>query len=88
MDSRRAREVAAFIRENTGTVPWPKAEEILLERGYSAEEIQAGLDQVLPGQSARRRSARIRGGLVGAAAGVAVWLLLRLVLNSGILAAR
>ena len=78
MDPRRRREIVLFIRENTATVPWPKVQDVLLERGYSSEEILAALDDVLPGKAGALKPGRIWAGLIGAALGIALWLVLAL----------
>jgi len=76
MDPRRREEIVAFIRKNTATVPWPQVQEVLLERGFTADEIAAAVDEVFPGQTGRKKSRGVWVGMAGAAIGVVIWLIL------------
>jgi len=70
----RYAELVSFIRDNTNTVPWPQLEEVLRERGYSAKEITAALDEVFPGQKGSKK-AGLWAGMVGALVGIVVWVI-------------
>ena len=75
----RQQELVAFIRENTSTVPWPQVELTLRERGYTAAEIAAALDEVFPGQKGRQKSGGMWGGLVGAVVAMIIWVILAII---------
>jgi len=75
----RREELHTFIRRNTSTVPWPQVQEVLLERGYSREEIAAAVDEIFPGHNRRKKKSPVWGGLVGAAIGVAIWVVLAII---------
>ncbi len=75
MDDLRHQDLVNFIRDNTSTVPWPQVEQVLRERGYTSQEISAGLDEVFPGQKGDKKHGSLWGGMVGALVGIAVWLI-------------
>jgi hypothetical protein len=69
-------ELVGFIRDNTGTVPWPQVEEVLRERGFDPKQIAEALDEVFPGQKGReKKSGRLWAGMVGAFVGIIVWVI-------------
>jgi len=75
----RRQELIAFIRDNTSTVPWPQVESTLRERGYTAAEIGAALDEVFPGPKGRKNSGGMWAGMVGAVVGMVIWLILAII---------
>jgi hypothetical protein len=74
-EDQRHDELVEFIRDNTGTVPWPQVEEVLRERGYDSKEIAAALDEVFPGQKGDKKKSGLWAGMVGALVGIIVWVI-------------
>ncbi len=84
MDPQRREDLVDFIRAHLADFPWPRIEKDLQERGYKADEIAAGVDEVFP--SAPRKSknrAAVKAGLYGAIAGIVAWLAFVLIYRAG-----
>ncbi len=84
MDQQRREDLVDFIKDNLADLPWPQIEKGLKEKGFSAKDITAGVDEVFPSAPLKNKNRKaIRAGLIGAIVGIMIWLALALVYRAG-----
>ncbi len=68
-------ELVAWLRERLDQKPLPRLREELIASGQPPDAVDAALKELFPGDPEARRRRVLRGGLIGAAAGVLAWTL-------------